>query len=594
MCCFCGNKLEEAVAASVVATEQCQFCSAATIVDSVFCMDCGAWLKDEPPALDGKTGVMELKVGANDNGASIDLPSEGQDFEGATQMTATGLIIKQRWHLSKILGKGGMGIVYCGDDIQTGDSVAVKIMTKELAGDELLLARFQREGKGLESLAHTNIVRCYDFGQDAGHYYLVMERVDGLPLDILHQKNKPMPYVMVCNIAEQVLCGLKYLHDQGWVHRDLKTANIMVTQDHIAKILDFGLVKLGGESDGGEQHTQLTQAHCAFGTPQYMAPEQCMDAKNVDGRADLYSLGVIMYELITGVLPFNEGGPLQIMQAQLGEHAAPMRSFRGDCPPELENIIMKLMAKTIDDRFESAQHVIEEIQSFLAGSQNDMGLDQTQISPLPAEDIPGMAGILMEGAAPSPAGYLTDITETDNSEPGFVAEIDQDTQYYKEGSSHMFAGDTGMGTQFDSQSSSNKMSWAAAAGIVLAAGIGISVWSSYPIDSSAVSRVESTPIVKKSAEATAVSSMTDLSEASEESKLIAENENPELVVKNLVPKTANKIANKRAKKSNKITAKSIPQKRSYKKKTTFKSFGDDKPVRRLSSNGRLVNSLTEK
>jgi serine/threonine protein kinase len=204
-----------------------------------------------------------------------------------------------KYDVLDILGRGGMGIVYRARDSRIGRNVAIKTLTEGFSGNEEMLKRFYQEAGHTGNLRHPNIVIIYDFGDENGLPYIVMEYLDGDPLDQLIREKIPLHLSVKLEIIEQVCLALSYAHAQGMIHRDVKPANVIVQQDGLAKLLDFGIARADEDRvDGG-----MTRTGTLVGTPAYMAPER-LEGIKFDGRSDIFSVGVVLYQLLTGRLPF--------------------------------------------------------------------------------------------------------------------------------------------------------------------------------------------------------------------------------------------------------------------------------------------------
>jgi serine/threonine protein kinase len=248
------------------------------------------------------------------------------------------------------IGRGGMGTVYKARQPQLDRLVALKILSPELSRDPAFAERFSREAKALARLNHPNIVTVYDFGKSGAFYFFIMELVDGLSLWQMEQAKKPLAPEEALAIIPKICDALQYAHEQGIVHRDIKPANILLDKKGGVKIADFGLAKLLGAETRG---MGLTQAQAAMGTPHYMAPEQWEKPLTVDHRADIYSLGVVFYEMLTGELP-------------LGRFPSPSRKVQMDV--RLDEIVLRALEKEPALRYQQASEVKCAVETVVAGA----------------------------------------------------------------------------------------------------------------------------------------------------------------------------------------------------------------------------------
>ncbi|MFI2431473.1 protein kinase [Streptomyces sp. NPDC018693] len=272
-----------------------------------------------------------------------------------------GLVGDGRYRLTRRLGRGGMAEVFAAEDVRLGRTVAVKLLRADLAEDPVSKARFTREAQSVAGLNHHAIVAVYDSGEDVvggqSVPYIVMEIVEGRTIrDLLISAEAPGPEQALI-IVSGVLEALAYSHQHGIVHRDIKPANVIITHNGAVKVMDFGIARaLHGAS------TTMTQTGMVMGTPQYLSPEQAL-GKAVDHRSDLYATGCLLYELLALRPPFTGETPLSVVYQHVQDiPVPPSRQPDGDCPPELDGLVMRSLAKDPDDRFQTAEEMRGLIQ----------------------------------------------------------------------------------------------------------------------------------------------------------------------------------------------------------------------------------------
>jgi serine/threonine protein kinase len=263
-----------------------------------------------------------------------------------------------RYQIVKELGRGSMGVVYQGFDPVIGRTVAIKTMLIEgLSAAEFqeYKARFQREAQAAGILAHPNIVTVYDFGEDSGVLFLAMEYLDGKSLQELVEKQNILPVETIVPIFEQVCSALDHAHRSNIVHRDIKPANIMILNSGLVKVTDFGIAKI--------MSMGMTQAGQILGTPNYMSPEQ-VKGRKVDGRSDIFALGVILYELVTGEKPFGGQNITTVIYKIINENPIPPRELDSTIHPGLSFVISKALAKNPDERFQTCRELAEGLKNY--------------------------------------------------------------------------------------------------------------------------------------------------------------------------------------------------------------------------------------
>jgi serine/threonine protein kinase/Tol biopolymer transport system component len=276
----------------------------------------------------------------------------------------TGVRHLSQYRIGELLGGGGMGVVYRAEDVHLGRTVALKFLAADLVGDPAAKARFLQEARAASALDHPNICTVYEIGETGeNHLYLAMPCYEGETLKARIARG-PLPVNEALDYALQAAKGLARAHRQGIVHRDIKPANLMITSDGLVKILDFGVAKLSGEST-------LTRAGVAVGTAAYMAPEQ-VRGEEVDARADLWSLGVVLYEMVTGRRPFPGDNPEAIRHAVLTREPEPVARLRPDASAGLDRIVRGLLAKGAADRYPTADAVAADLRLLLGVSSGSL------------------------------------------------------------------------------------------------------------------------------------------------------------------------------------------------------------------------------
>ena len=259
--------------------------------------------------------------------------SPGDDFAG-------------RYRLLRKLGSGGMADVWLAEDRELGRRVAIKILHERYANDEQFVERFRREATHAAGLSHQNIVSIYDRGSINGSYFIVMEYVEGRTLKELLVARGPCPVPVAISYARQILAALRFAHRNGIIHRDIKPHNVIVDHEGRVKVADFGIARAGTTA-------QMTEAGSIIGTAQYLSPEQARGAP-VDESSDLYSTGVVLYELVTGQVPFTGETAVEIAMKHLSHVPEPPSSIRHEIPHDLDLVVLRALAKDPADRYRSA------------------------------------------------------------------------------------------------------------------------------------------------------------------------------------------------------------------------------------------------
>jgi serine/threonine-protein kinase len=262
-----------------------------------------------------------------------------------------------------LIKQGGMGAVYRGKHVLMDKTVAIKVLKPSLAGDDAVVARFSREAKAASKISHPHAVSVTDFGEaENGIVFLVMEYLDGRTLKEVIASDGPLKLNRALNIVRQVAGALDAAHSQGVIHRDLKSDNIMLVHhdgDEWSKVLDFGIAKILQPHDKSE--SDITHANLVVGTPQYMSPEQCSLSGALDARSDVYSLGIILYEMLAGRVPFAGESATVIMMKQVQDPAPSVLAARPDLPEAVGGVIGKALAKQPIDRYQSAGELSSDL-----------------------------------------------------------------------------------------------------------------------------------------------------------------------------------------------------------------------------------------
>ena len=314
-------------------------------------------------------------------------PSDGIALE-TSQDPLLGKVLTGKYRIDEKLSEGGMGAVYRGTHVLMDKTVAVKVLRPSLAADEKIVARFSREARAASRISHPNALSVTDFGEaEDGIVFLVMEFLSGRTLKDVVREEGPLPLERVVNIMQQVADALTAAHEQGVVHRDLKSDNIMLmpmgSGEH-AKVLDFGIAKIN-EPDGAPD-SELTAPNLVIGTPQYMSPEQCSQAGEIDSRSDIYSLGVILFEMLVGHVPFGGESPTIVMMKHMQEPVPSVLKERDDIPRAIEQVISKALAKVPSNRYQKVTELLEDlmIASGLTPSVTSGTFEKADSAPLRA------------------------------------------------------------------------------------------------------------------------------------------------------------------------------------------------------------------
>jgi hypothetical protein len=299
-------------------------------------------------------------------------PNDGQTLRAKGPLAdLVGQVVADRYHIIKKLGEGGMGTVYLGEHVKMGRKSAIKVMTQAMANDPDAVSRFNREASNASRLSHPNICQIYDFGETPdGLIYLAMEFIEGCSLSDLIEREGALPLPRAAGILRQSADALQVAHDQTIVHRDIKPDNIMIVQakdgSDVAKVVDFGIAKAVAGDETGQK---VTKTGLVVGTPEYMSPEQ-LSGDKLDGRSDIYSLALVLYKMLTGVLPFQSDTAQETMIKRLTDLPEPLAQARPDIvfPPALQAAMDRALARAVSDRYSSAGEFGRDVVAAVGGT----------------------------------------------------------------------------------------------------------------------------------------------------------------------------------------------------------------------------------
>src|SRR5277367_311438 len=302
----------------------------------------------------------------------------------------------RRYLIVRKLGSGGMAEVYLAEDEELGRKVALKMLNERHARDEQFVERFKREARNAAGLSHPHIVRIYDRGQAEGTYYIAMEYLDGPTLKELLVRKGPTPPLTAIKFAREILSALAEAHRHEIVHRDIKPHNVIVSPDWQIKVTDFGIARSGA--------SQMTEVGSIVGTAQYLSPEQARGAP-VDQRSDLYSLGIVLYEMLTGTVPFTGDAAVEIAMKHLSAIPDPPSKLRPEVSHDLDAVVMRALAKDPADRYSSAEEMDADLARVARGASVSDRTEEAMTSVLAGSGVSqAMTSIVpREGLTPPPA-----------------------------------------------------------------------------------------------------------------------------------------------------------------------------------------------
>jgi beta-lactam-binding protein with PASTA domain/tRNA A-37 threonylcarbamoyl transferase component Bud32 len=292
-----------------------------------------------------------------------------------------GTVVDGRYSIVSRLGSGGMADVYCAQDLQLGRKVALKLLYRRFAEDEQFVERFKREASAAAGLQHPHVVGVYDRGEFDGTYYIAMEYLEGRSLKQIVQEEGPLDPERAIDLVVQILRASRFAHQRGVIHRDIKPHNVIVDDEGRVKVTDFGIARAGA--------SDMTETGSIMGTAQYLSPEQAQ-GHAVSAQSDLYAVGIVLYELLTGRVPFDGDSPVTIALKQVSELPIPPSAFNPAVPPELDAIVLRALEKDPARRFADADEMIAELEAL-----------RERLTAIPAGQSTAVFGAVPEGGEPT-------------------------------------------------------------------------------------------------------------------------------------------------------------------------------------------------
>src|SRR5215210_5758144 len=310
-------------------------------------------------------------------------------------------LVDGRYQVTHRLGSGGMADVYCARDTHLGRDVALKMLHRRYAQDQEFVERFRREARSAAGLQHPNVVGVFDRGEHEGTYYIAMEHLPGRTLKEVVETEAPLRQERVIELGMQILAAAGFAHRRGVIHRDFKPHNVIVDDDWNAKVTDFGIARAGT--------SEMTETGSIMGTAQYLSPEQAQ-GHAVTATSDLYSIGVMLYELLAGRLPFDGDSAVSIALKHLSQPPPPLSQLRPDIDPGLESVVMAALAKQPDQRWQSAEDLAAALEAARAQieSGSNGGQDTAAFAPIPMPADDATAATQVAGA---PAPVIAPVAE---------------------------------------------------------------------------------------------------------------------------------------------------------------------------------------